>query len=129
MDSRRKIKEFCLSLPGAYEDYPFDFETPVMRHQGNHKIFALFIEHGGQMLLNLKCDPIKSMFWRDAFESVIPGYHMNKEHWNSVIMDGSVPKAIIREMISDSYELTKPKARKNQKTIKKTRRNENHRAN
>jgi predicted DNA-binding protein (MmcQ/YjbR family) len=105
----KALMEFCLTLAGAYEDYPFDFETTAMRHRGNRRIFALFLEHGGRQLLNLKCEPLQAMFWRDSFKSVIPGYHMNKEHWNSVVLDGSVPLGIVKDMIADSHRLTMPK--------------------
>ena len=111
----KEIVKFCLSLPGAYEDYPFHDDTLAMRHYGNKKIFALFIEYNRQHLLNLKCDPFKSTFLRNSFKSVIPGYHMNKEHWNTVILDGSVPLALIETMVVDSHELTRPKIKRRKK--------------
>jgi predicted DNA-binding protein (MmcQ/YjbR family) len=106
MKARKTLMDFCLTLAGAYEDYPFDFEIPAMRHRGNRKIFALFLEHDGRQLLNLKCEPFMAMFWRDAFNFVIPACHMNKEHWNSVVLDGAVPLEIVKDMIADSYRLT-----------------------
>jgi predicted DNA-binding protein (MmcQ/YjbR family) len=109
---RKNLIEYCLTLMGVYEDYPFDDVTTAMRHGGNRRIFALFLEHGGQELLNLKSEPFNALFWRTEFQSVIPGYHMNKLHWNSVILDGTVPDAAVKEMITESYELTRPKIRK-----------------
>ena len=63
----------------------------------------------GHIWLNLKCDPDLAYMWRNTFESVIPAYHMNKYHWNSVILDGNVHVDAIQTMIADSYDLTKPK--------------------
>jgi predicted DNA-binding protein (MmcQ/YjbR family) len=104
--------EHCLTFSGAYEDYPFDDDTAALRHGGNRRIFALFLKHDGRELLNLKSEPYDALFWRNHFPSVIPGYHMNKIHWNSVILDGTVPNEAVREMIDESYELTRPKIRK-----------------
>jgi predicted DNA-binding protein (MmcQ/YjbR family) len=104
--------EHCLAFPGAYEDYPFGDEAVVLRHAGNRRIFALFLKQGDLELLNLKAEPLKAVALRNAFQAVIPGYHMNKVHWNSVILDGSVPEEALREMIAESYDLTGPKIRK-----------------
>ncbi|MDR0826516.1 MAG: MmcQ/YjbR family DNA-binding protein [Desulfovibrio sp.] len=109
---RKILIEYCLTFAGAYEDYPFDDSTTAMRHGGNRRIFALFLNHDGRELLNLKSEPFTALFWRNEFSSVIPGYHMNKVHWNSVILDGTVPDEVIKEMIAESHELTKPKIRK-----------------
>ncbi|MDR1685750.1 MAG: MmcQ/YjbR family DNA-binding protein [Desulfovibrio sp.] len=103
---------YCLTQAGSYEDYPFGDGTAALRHGGNHRIFALFLKHGEQELLNLKSAPFTALLLRNEFPSVIPGYHMNKVHWNSVILDGTVPEDTVREMIDDSYTLTRPKGRK-----------------
>jgi predicted DNA-binding protein (MmcQ/YjbR family) len=117
--SRRLLIEHCLTFAGAYEDYPFGDDTATVRHGGNQRIFALFIKHGGRDLLNLKSEPFNVLYWRSAFESVIPGYHMNKVHWSSVILDGTVPDDAVKDMIAESFDLTKPKAgkRNNLRTI------------
>lgn len=60
----------------------------------------------------MKCNPEWRDFWRSAFESIVPAYHMNKEHWNSIILDGTIPQMDIERMIAESYELTKPKSKK-----------------
>ncbi len=110
MRTRQEAIDLCLSLDGAYEDYPFhDFNWTVMRHKGNRKMFASIYEHMGNIWINVKCDPNLAHMWRSTFDSVVPAYHMNKLHWNSIILDGAVPSDAIKNMIYDSYELTKPK--------------------
>ncbi len=114
MQNRRDIIDFGLSLPLTYEDHPFaqEFEAePVtaLRHKGNKKIFALIMRHGGELLVNVKCDPFEADFLRDYYAGVIPGWHMNKTHWNSIILQSDVPDDEIRRMIEASYWLTKPK--------------------
>lgn len=113
MRERKEVIDFCLSLNGTYEDYPFhDFNWTVMRHKDNKKMFAAIYEHEGSIWVNVKCDPNFAYMWRNNFESVLPAYHMNKEHWNSIILDGSVPITDIKNMIVDSYDLTKPKVKR-----------------
>jgi predicted DNA-binding protein (MmcQ/YjbR family) len=70
------------------------------------------MNHGGKLYLNLKCDPLEADFLRQAFEGVIPGWHMNKEHWNSVIIGTDVPEEEIKRQIGNSYDMIKPKVRK-----------------
>lgn len=110
MKTRQDAIKYCLSLYNAFEDYPFrDDNWTIMRHRGNKKMFAAIYDRMGHIWLNLKCDPDLAYIWRNTFESVIPAYHMNKYHWNSVILDGTVPVDAIQTMIADSYDLTKPK--------------------
>ncbi len=104
--------EFCLTYPSVYEDYPFDLTTPVLKHKGNKKMFALIYEDENVLYINLKCDPIKAEFFRSVFKNVTPGWHMNKKHWNTVKLNGDVPSNVLEDMISDSYDLTKPKVQK-----------------
>ena len=114
MLTRKNLIEFCMTFPDAYEDYPFDGDSlapdawTVMRHCGNKKSFALLFERHGCLNLNVKCAPDEARFLRGVYASVVPAYHMNKEHWNGVILDGSVPEREIRMWISQSYDLTKP---------------------
>ena len=116
MTTRKELIDFCLSFPAAYEDYPFD-STPeggvwtVMRHQKNKKSFALIYERDGRLCLNLKCDPPEADLLRQAFCDVIPGYHMNKTHWNTVRTGGDLPDGELQRMIAASYDLIKPKVR------------------
>ena len=99
-----------LSFKNVYEDYPFhDSNWCVMRHKGSKKTFALIYNKDGHVWINVKCDPQWRDFWRSAFPSVVPAYHMNKTHWNSIILDGTVPVEDIKRMIGESYDLTKGK--------------------
>ena len=112
MLTREEALRACLRLPGAYEDYPFDdLNWTAVRHGSNHKIFALIFSRDGRIWINLKAEPLKADFLRDAFSAVLPGYHMNKRHWISVILDGSMEDGDICALIGDSYRLTGTKTR------------------
>ncbi len=93
----------CLAKPGAVETTPFGPEVLVYKVGG--KLFALTDPADFPPRLNLKADPERSMALREEYESVIPGYHMNKRHWNTVILDGSLPSALVAELIDHSYDL------------------------
>lgn len=102
----------CLEFPDSFEDYPFDDPNwTTIRRRTNRKIFALIFERNGKIWLNLKAEPLKADFWRDAYTAVVTGYHMNKRHWISVILDGSMQDEEIRALIEDSYALTADKKR------------------
>lgn len=113
-----ELKAFCLSLPGVYEDYPFDDLSatanpiPVMRHGANKKMFALIGYHHERWMVLLKCNPMEALILRDTFQSVAPGYHMNKTHWNMVFLDGDVPDVEIHRQVTNSYHLTAPKKKR-----------------
>jgi len=109
---RSEVIRYCLSLPGAYEDHPFGGDTAVLRHKGNRKSFALLIFAHGRLHLNLKCEPMRADFLRQVYRGVIPAYHMNKTHWNSVFLDEDVPGQDIQSMIDHSYELTRPRSKR-----------------
>jgi predicted DNA-binding protein (MmcQ/YjbR family) len=97
-----QIREYCLSREKATEGFPFDEETLVFKVMG--KIFALLsLEANGS--LNLKCDPDRATGLREAYPAIRPGYHMNKRHWNTISLDGSISRELITEMIDHSYEL------------------------
>jgi len=116
--NRAELIEYCLNNPGAVEDYPFeDRNSTVLRHAVNRKWFALIFERDGKLFINLKCDPFEADFLRQIFKSVNPGWHMNKEHWNTVTLGGDVSDTDVFDMISRSFDLTKPKLKraKNQK--------------
>jgi predicted DNA-binding protein (MmcQ/YjbR family) len=94
---------YLKSLPESFEDYPFGPETSIFKIRG--KMFATFGEYLGKPAMNLKCDPEQALALRDVFESVIPGYHMNKKHWNTVFLDGSIPTPEVERMIDHSLSL------------------------
>jgi predicted DNA-binding protein (MmcQ/YjbR family) len=107
-----QIREYCLSLKGVTEDMPFGNDTLVFRVM--NKIFAL-TNLEGEIWINLKCDPAKAIELREEHSAIIPGYHMNKQHWNTVTMNGSLKKDLVTSLIDHSYELVAeslPKAKK-----------------
>ena len=107
MMTRADVVTACLRFSDAYEDYPFDDPNwTALRHKTNQKIFALVFERDGRIWINLKAEPMRAEFWRAAYPAVLPGYHMNKRHWISVILDGSMDDNEILPLIEDSYELT-----------------------
>ena len=108
---KEDVIEYALSLPNVYEDYPFGGSTTVLRHSGNKKSFILLIHAHGRLYVNMKCEPLRADALRQTYAGVIPGYHMNKEHWNSVFLEEDVPEEVICHMIDVSYELTRPKIR------------------
>lgn len=110
--TKDELITYCLSLTDVYKDYPFGEEWTVLRHAGNQKMFALLFQRDGRPCVNLKCEPNRAQFLRGIFKEVKPGYHMNKEHWNTVILDGDLPDEEIMDMAQHSFELTKPKKRK-----------------
>jgi predicted DNA-binding protein (MmcQ/YjbR family) len=118
--TRRELIKLCLTFPSAYEDYPFgegadahsdDGSWAMIRHRANKKGFAHIYERHGRLCINLKCEPLEADFLRQAFKDVTPAYHMNKLHWNTVMLGGDVPKAELKRMIGNSYDLIKPKRR------------------
>ena len=118
MRTRAEAIAACLRLSGVYEDYPFDDPNwTVMRHAGNKKSFAYIYERNGNIWINLKAEPLRADFWRDAYAAVLPGYHMNKRHWISVILDGSMTDEEIGRLIEDSYALTAPKRRREKNDV------------
>jgi predicted DNA-binding protein (MmcQ/YjbR family) len=96
-------KNYLLSKPGAREDFPFGADVLVSKVKG--KMFATLSYNNNIANMNLKCDPNHAFELRDLFDSVIPGYHMNKKHWNTVILDESIPDGEIERMIDHSYTL------------------------
>lgn len=112
--TRCELTEFILTLHGAVTDKPFreDFDTTVARHSNSRAWFALIMNVGGRDMVNLKCDPQEAEFLRKVYEGVIPAYHMNKVHWNSVYLDSDVPDEELERMVRNSYELTRKKSRK-----------------
>ena len=104
------LREYCLSKPGAEETLPFGPDTLVYKVNG--KIFLLTGLDEEQLSFNVKCDPGKAIEWREEFPCVLPGYHMNKKHWNTIVVDGSVSSKQLKEWIDHSYELVLNKKKK-----------------
>lgn len=106
------LQEYCLSKPDVEEALPFGPDTLVYKVNG--KIFLLVGLENDPLRFNVKCDPDKVQELREEFSCVLPGYHMNKKHWNTIVVDGSVSNAQLKEWIDWSYELVKgkPKSRK-----------------
>lgn len=105
------LREYCLAKPGVTESFPFDEVTLVFK-VGN-KVFALLNTESRPTTLNLKCDPERAVQLREEYAAVTPGFHMNKVHWNTVTVDGSVRSSEIQAWIDHSYELVRkslPKA-------------------
>ena len=106
MKTRKEAIEYGLSFQDTYQDAPFhDTNWQLVRYKGNKKAFLWIYERDGYINLNVKTDPDKAFFWRGIYEAVVPGYHQNKEHWNTIILDGSVPEKDIKAMIAESYDL------------------------
>lgn len=106
MDTREEVLKYCLSFEGAYQDAPFhDDNWQLVRYKKNKRAFAWTYERNGYMCINVKADIEWRDFWRQAYQSVIPGYHQNKEHWNTIILDGTIPDKDIKRMITESYNL------------------------
>ena len=106
MMTREEALEFGLSFPDTYQDAPFhDTNWQLVRYKPNKKAFLWTYEKDGCLNLNVKVDPEKAFFWREIYRSVIPGYHQNKDHWNSVVIDGTIPDKDIKLMIAESYDL------------------------
>jgi predicted DNA-binding protein (MmcQ/YjbR family) len=98
-----QIREYCLKKKGVTEEFPFDEETLVFKVAG--KIFLLASLETIPLQINLKCNPEKAFELREEYDSVQPGYHMNKKHWNTIIIDGTIPINKIFDWIDDSYLL------------------------
>ncbi|MFB9728841.1 MmcQ/YjbR family DNA-binding protein [Haloechinothrix salitolerans] len=108
-----ELKALCLSFPGAREEFPFDERHSVFKVGG--KLFAISALDGDPLSVSLKCDPPLAEQLRVTYPSIVPGYHLNKRHWNTVTLDGSVPDQLVRDMIEDSYDLvvaSLPKAKR-----------------
>jgi predicted DNA-binding protein (MmcQ/YjbR family) len=103
------LVEFCLSLPQATETFPFGEETSVFKTSGNGKIFALSALAGEPLSVSLKCDPEESRALREEFPGhITPGYHLNKKHWITIVLDGFVDEELVRQLLRDSHALVRP---------------------
>jgi predicted DNA-binding protein (MmcQ/YjbR family) len=98
-----QLRAFCLDFNGAEETFPFNQETSVFKVGG--KMFALSALDAEPLQISLKCDPDLAVRLRAEYPAITGGWHLNKRHWNTVTLDGSLPERLVREMIEDSYDL------------------------
>jgi predicted DNA-binding protein (MmcQ/YjbR family) len=103
------LKDFCLSLEQAIETFPFDTETSVFKTSGNNKVFALTALASSPLTVALKVDPEDSVALRAEFPQITPGYHLNKKHWITILIDGAVPDDLIENLLRGSHDLVRPK--------------------
>jgi predicted DNA-binding protein (MmcQ/YjbR family) len=102
-----ELREYALQKEGVEESFPFGEGTLVFKVAG--KMFLLAGLNSNPVQFNAKCSPERAISLREEYSSIIPGYHMNKKHWNTVILDGSIPANLVTELIDDSYKLVKGK--------------------
>lgn len=103
MDAER-LREFALRLDGVEESFPFGEDTLVFKVKG--KIFLLIALEDSPLRFNVKCDPDAAVELREEFpENILPGYHMNKKHWNTIVADGKLKEKLLLKMLEDSYRL------------------------
>ena len=102
----RKYRKLFLAKPEAEETFPFGPQVAVYKVKG--KMFATLGQSEGVWSANLKCDPLWALSLRKKYPSVQPGYHMNKRHWNTVVLDGTLPPSLVRKMVEFSYVIVSP---------------------
>lgn len=106
MKTRQEVLTYGLSFPNVYTDQPFhDANWDLIRIKDTKKAFLWIYEKDGFICLNVKVKPEWKDLWRRTYPSVKPGYHQNKEHWNTIILDGSIPTQDIQRMIAESYDI------------------------
>jgi predicted DNA-binding protein (MmcQ/YjbR family) len=107
--THKEIEDYILGFPGSWLDFPFGEDTSVYKigktEDGAGKIFALIADNKKPLRLSLKCDPLLAEKLREDYETVLPGYHLNKKHWNTIICTGQVPDEELRSLITISYNL------------------------
>lgn len=97
------LKAYCLAKPGSSAGYPFGEGALVFKVLD--RMFGLISEEAAPLRINLKCDPDDALALRKQYEAILPGYHMNKKHWNTLVLDGSLPERLVHELIDHSYDL------------------------
>jgi predicted DNA-binding protein (MmcQ/YjbR family) len=106
--THKEVEEYIQTLPNVSLDYPFGEKTAV--YKTGDKMFALITEGSDPLRLSLKCDPQLAETLRERYETVMPGYHLNKKHWNTILLSGQLSDNEIKDLIRHSYELVKPAA-------------------
>lgn len=102
----KTVEDYILSMPNARLDYPFGKEVAV--YKVGDKMFALIEEQSEPLRISLKCDPLLAATLRERYESVMPGYHLNKKHWNTLLLTGQLSWEEVQDLIRHSYELVRP---------------------
>ena len=105
--THKEVETYLLGLPNARLDYPFGEGVAV--YKVKDKMFALVKEGSHPVRISLKCDPQLAQYLREKYESVMPGYHLNKKHWNTIIVDGTLTVRQLKELVDDSYILVNKK--------------------
>ncbi|MFN2145529.1 MAG: MmcQ/YjbR family DNA-binding protein [Anaerolineales bacterium] len=108
--SYEQVDTYFLAKPGTRATYPFDETTRVYKVLG--RVYGLFYEKNGELNLTLKCDPDDALALRKQYQAIIPGYHTDKRHWNTLLIDGSLPESLVYELIDHSYDLVVKKLSK-----------------
>ncbi len=108
-----EIREYCLARPGVTEGFPFGEDVLVFKVSG--KMFFASNLKDTPARCNLKCDPERAVELRESYDGIIPGWHMNKKHWNTIVLDGSVPTDLIQELVEHSYQLVRSKLKKSER--------------
>lgn len=103
------LRELCLALPQAAETFPFGEETSVFKTEGNQKVFAIAVLDRDPLTVSVKCDPEESLALQAEFPQITPGYHLNKKHWITIVVDHGVPDELVEQLIQDSHRLVRPK--------------------
>ena len=98
-----ELRAWCLDQPGALEDFPFTAEHSVFKVEG--KMFAISALGREPLEVSVKCEPELAVELRHSYAAIRPGYHLNKRHWNTITLDGSLPDKLVRDLIEDSYDL------------------------
>lgn len=110
MHNVEQIRNFALQLPGVEEGFPFGEDTLVLKVGG--KMFLLLPLDEADCRFNAKCNPDRAVELREEYpDNILPGYHMNKAHWNTIVVNSGISSTLIRELIRDSYDLVKPKTK------------------
>ena len=111
--THKEIEDYLLTFPNAWLDFPFGESTSVYKighsEEGNGKMFALIAENSKPLQISLKCDPLLAEKLREDYETVLPGYHLNKKHWNTIICTGQVTEDELKGFMTHSYNLVNDK--------------------
>ena len=109
MQTVADLRHACAALPGSVETFPFDATTLAFKVGAGEtrRVYALIGVTGDPLHLSLKCDPARAEALRAAHPAIVPGHHLNKRHWNTLTLDGSLPEELVRELLRHSYDLVR----------------------